>query len=252
MPKFFVKEKQIYKDRIDIMGDDVNHIKNVLRMKVNDELNICDQDNGINYLSKIASFEKDKIICLIESELENQNESNVKITLYQGLPKFDKMELIIQKCTEVGVNKFIPVSMKRCVVKYNEKDIDKKIERFNKISEVAAKQSMRDIIPKVESIKTIKDIIEDFKEFDTVLVAYEEETETTLKSVLKELSKNNKINNKYKIAIIIGPEGGIDKYEIELFKSQSNCQIVSLGSRILRTETAGLVMAGNIIYELEN
>lgn len=251
MPKFFVKNEQIYRDRIDIMGEDINHIKNVLRMKVNDELNICDQDNGVNYLATIASFEKDKIICMIKSELENKHESNTVITLYQGLPKFDKMEYIIQKCTEVGVSHFIPTSMKRCVVKFNEKDIGKKIERFNKIAEVAAKQSMRDIIPKVENISKIKDIVKDFDKYDIVLVAYEAEEDMSLKNVLNSF-KLSKKDSKYNIAIVIGPEGGFDKEEIDYLSKDKKCKIVSLGKRILRAETAGLVMAGNIIYELEN
>ena len=171
----------------------------------------------------------------------------MNITLFQGIPKFDKMELIIQKNTEVGVKKIVPVLMERTVVKLDEKTINKKIERWQKISEVAAKQSMRDIIPEVENVIKLKDI--EKQNYDIVLVAYENEDKNMLKSELIKL-KNEKMN-KYNIAIVIGPEGGIAEKEIEILKNMG-AVFVSLGKRILRTETAGIVMSGNIIYELED
>lgn len=250
MPKFFIKDKQIYNDRIDIQGEDINHIKNVLRMKINDEILVANEDNGMNYKAKIASFERDKIICLIQEEFKGNVESNVKISLYQGFPKFDKFEYIIQKCTEVGVNEFIPVKMKRTIVKFNEKDLDKKLERFNKIAEIASKQSLRDIVPQVKNVIDYKNLVEEFKSYDLVLVAYEEEKDNTLKNVLREFEQKNK-NEEYKIAILIGPEGGIDKDEIDQIKSLENVKVVTLGSRILRTETAPIVISSQVIYELE-
>lgn len=247
MSKFFVKDNQINNNSINIVGEDVNHISNVLRMKKEDELQVCNQETGENYITKITSFSKEKIECEIVKKIDKTVESNVDITLFQGIPKFDKMELIIQKNTEVGVKKIVPVLMERTVVKLDEKTINKKIERWQKISEVAAKQSMRDIIPEVENVIKLKDI--EKQNYDIILVAYENEDKNMLKSELIEL-KNKKMN-KYNIAIVIGPEGGISEKEIEILKNMG-AVFVSLGKRILRTETAGIVMSGNIIYELED
>lgn len=247
MSKFFVKDNQINNNSINIVGEDVNHISNVLRMKKEDELQVCNQETGENYITKITSFSKEKIECEIVKKIDKTVESNVNITLFQGIPKFDKMELIIQKNTEVGVKKIVPVLMERTVVKLDEKTINKKIERWQKISEVAAKQSMRDIIPEVENVIKLKDI--EKQNYDIILVAYENEDKNMLKSELIKL-KNAKMY-KYNIAIVIGPEGGISEKEIEILKNMG-AVFVSLGKRILRTETAGIVMSGNIIYELED
>lgn len=245
MSKFFVKENQINNDKIHILGEDVNHIANVLRMKKEDEVQICNQETGENYITKIISFSKDKIECEIVKKIIETVESHVDITLFQGIPKFDKMELIIQKNTEVGVKKIVPVLMERTVVKLDEKTANKKIERWQKIAEVAAKQSMRDIIPEIENIIKLQDITK--QDYDEVLVAYENEEKNMLKQELKKLQGKDR----YKIAIVIGPEGGISEKEIEILKNMG-ASFVSLGKRILRTETAGIVMSGNIMYELED
>lgn len=245
MSKFFVKENQINNDKIHILGEDVNHIANVLRMKKEDEVQICNQETGENYITKIISFSKDEIECEIVKKIIETVESNVDITLFQGIPKFDKMELIIQKNTEVGVKKIVPVLMERIVVKLDEKTASKKIERWQKIAEVAAKQSMRDIIPEIGNIVKLKDITK--QDYDVVLVAYENEEKNMLKQELKKLQGKDR----YKIAIVIGPEGGISEKEIEILKNMGT-SFVSLGKRILRTETAGIVMSGNIMYELED
>ena len=248
MSKFFVKEEQISNNRIKIIGEDVNHISNVLRMKKNDELQICNQATGENYLSKIISISKTVVECEIEGKIDKTTESNVDITLFQGIPKFEKMELIIQKNTEVGIKNIVPVMMERTVVKLDDKLANKKLERWQKIAEIAAKQSMRDIIPSIENIIKTKDI--DVTEFDAFLVAYENENHNMLKSELFKLREKNEKNKKYNIAVLIGPEGGISEREIEMLQAQK-AKFISLGKRILRTETAGLVMVGNIMYELE-
>ena len=246
MSKFFVKPEQIKNDNIIIDGDDVNHILNVLRMKKDDEIQVCNQVTEENYKARIVQYSKNEIECKIEEKIGKSTESNVHITLFQGIPKFEKMELIIQKNTEVGVNNIVPVIMERTVVKLDEKVASKKLDRWQKIAEIAAKQSMRDIIPNVKSIIKTKEI--DGDRYDVVLVAYENEEHNMLKAELKKLESQNK--QEYNIAIVIGPEGGISEKEIELL-DEKNVKFVSLGKRILRTETAGLVMAGNILYELE-
>lgn len=251
MPKFFVNNEQVDNGKIRILGKDINHIKNVLRMKIDDTFNVCNEDDSQNYVVKIARFEEQEIICDIIEKCENSAESNVKVHIFQGLPKSDKMELIIQKSVELGVQKITPVEMKRCVVKLDGKDKIKKIERWQKIAEVAAKQSGRDIVPEICSIKNVKEISSDFSKFDLVILCYENEKNIFLKDVLKELAKRN-LNSvqELKIAVIIGPEGGIDISEVE-YMEQNGAKVVSLGNRILRTETVGLSLLSIIMYEFE-
>ena len=246
MQKFFDKETQIETNKIDIIGEDVRHISNVLRMQKGEQILIGSKETLETYLTEIEQIEKEKVVAKIIEKLETQIESNVEIDLYQGLPKADKMELIIQKTTEIGVSKVIPVDMARCIVKLDEKDAKKKIERWQKVAEGAAKQSKRSKIPKIENKIKIKDLENIIGQYDTFIVAYEEENEVTLKQELKKLKEQEK----YKIGVLVGPEGGIAKEEIEKL-IQYNSKIVTLGKRILRTETAPIVLTSNIIYELE-
>lgn len=242
MKKFFVNEDQINNNVIEIINEDVNHIKNVLRLE--EETLIQISDGVKNYISKIITIEKDKVICQIIEELENENEAKVQIDIYQGLPKSDKMEYIIQKCTELGVNQYFPVNMKRSIVKLSGKDEEKKILRWQKIAEGAAKQSGRDIIPKVYNIQNMNNVCNNIQNYDIVLVAYELEKDNSLKRELEKI----KINKNAKIAILIGPEGGIEEEEIDLLK-KNGAKIISLGKRILRTETVALVVSSIIMYE---
>lgn len=248
MSKFFVNENQIHSNIIEILDEDVNHIKNVLRLNVDEEIKICDSSNSKNYNCKIISISSQKIECEILSELQNEAEGNVEIHIFQGLPKADKMELIIQKGTELGVAEYIPVSFKRSIVKLSGKDEIKKIDRWNKISEVAAKQSGRDMIPKVRNIESVKNIASKINDYDLFLVAYENEKENYIKNELLEIKPKK---DSYKIAVVIGPEGGIDEQEINILKD-AGAHIISLGRRILRTETVALQVASIIMYELEN
>lgn len=245
MPKFFVKDEQINNQEIQIQGTDVNHIKNVLREKIGSELIICNEKTGQDYLCEIKEMKEENIICHIKEKLLNNVESNIKVTIMQGLPKADKMELIIQKSVELGVNNIIPLEMKRCVVKLKDKDKIKKIERWQKISVVAAKQSGRNIIPEINQVENLKNICETFENYDIVLLAYENEKENTLKAELKKLKATD-----LKIGIVIGPEGGFEESDIKLLK-ESGAKIVTLGDRILRTETVALNVLSIIMYEFE-
>ena len=248
MGKFFVKKNQIINNEINIIGDDVNHIKNVLRYNISDPLIVCDEE-GKNYDCEITSINKDSIICQIISEIESNAESSIKISIFQGIPKFDKMELIIQKSVELGAYDFYPTSMKRCIVKLNQDLINKKVERWQKISEVASKQSGRDIIPQVYNPISIDDVISKIDEFDLFIIPYEKESEISLKDILKKNQYNDIIKGDFKIGILIGPEGGIDDFEIERLRN-TNAKVVTLGKRILRTETVALSMISIIMYEL--
>lgn len=245
MRKFFVESENINNGIVKIVNGDVNHIKNVLRLEVGDKILICDKIKSNNYVSEITKISSEEVECNILEEVNNFVDRNVKLDIYQGIPKADKMELIIQKGTELGVNKFIPVKFERCIVKLDGKET-KKIDRWQKIAEVAAKQSMRDIVPEVTNVMSVKDIAGLIKNYDLVLLAYELEENNYIKNELLKI----KGKNKYNIAVIIGPEGGLEVKEVELLKN-AGCKVISLGSRILRTETVCLQVSSIIMYELE-
>ena len=235
MPRFFVKNNQINNDKITIIDEDVKHIKNVLRKQIGDKIEVCNQDTGNSYKCEIEIIAENEIETKIIEEQKNIQEK-IKVDIYQGLPKSDKMELIIQKSVELGANSIIPVNMKRCVVKLEGKDEIKKNERWQKIAESAAKQCGRGFIPEVKHL---------INEYDAIIVAYENEKDNTLKSELKKLNSEN-----LKIGIVIGPEGGFEESDIKLLK-ESGAKIVTLGDRILRTETVALNVLSIIMYEFE-
>lgn len=247
MPKFFIKGNQLDNDKIIIIGEDVKHISNVLRMKKDDIIQVCNTDSAENFYAKIDLFEKDKITCTIIEKIESEAESNIDITIFQGVPKSDKMELIIQKSTELGVKKFVPVDMERCVSKISGKDAVKKIERWQKISEVAAKQSGRDMIPQVYNVVSIDKLTKIIDEFDMVIVPYEKADGYTFKDAIEELKQC--ANTHVSVGIVIGPEGGFETSEIDELE-KAGAKIVTLGKRILRTETVAIAMSSVIMYEL--
>lgn len=247
MPKFFIKTENLKEnEEIWITGSDVNHIKNVLRKKIDDKINICNSDTQKNYECVIKNIEENKIVCKILDEVKSLAESNLNITIFQGLPKSDKMELIIQKVTELGVKTIFPVITKRTVIKLKDKDKQNKVDRWRKIAEVAAKQSGRDIIPTIENIINIADI--KFDEFDKIFVLYENEEKISIKDEIEQLKNDNK--EELNIGIVIGPEGGFAESEIEQLRLNQNVSVVTLGKRILRTETVALVVSGILMYEL--
>ena len=251
MPKFFVNKKQVENETINIIGGDVNHIKNVLRKKEKEKIEICiigNEEKGIDTISEIEKIEENCIKCRILEYKVSETEGKIQVTIFQGLPKSDKMELVIQKSVELGVYEIYPTEMKRCIVKLKEQEANKKIARWQKISEVAAKQSGRNIIPQIKEKVNIKQVCNLVKDYDKLIVAYEEEKENSLKSELKSIKSKDKEN--IKIAIWVGPEGGIDLAEIEELR-KAGAVIVTLGKRILRTETVALNVLSNIMYELE-
>lgn len=242
---FYIEKSQISEDKIRITGSDVNHIKNVLRMEVGEHVVICDRE-GKDYYCEIASLDKEEVIAKINQINDTESELPAKIYLFQGIPKKDKMELIIQKAVELGVHEVIPVSMKRCVAKIEEgKKEQKKLERWQGISTSAAKQSGRGIIPEIHSVMSFKEAVSYAKELDYCIVPYElaENMATTVEQV-KNACKGKSIG------IFIGPEGGFDEKEIEQIQ-EADFHAITLGKRILRTETAGLTILSILMYELE-
>ena len=202
MPRFFVKNNQINNDKITIIDEDVKHIKNVLRKQIGDKIEVCNQDTGNSYKCEIEIIAENEIETKIIEEQKNIREK-IKVDIYQGLPKSDKMELIIQKSVELGANSIIPVNMKRCVVKLEGKDEIKKNERWQKIAESAAKQCGRGFIPEVKHLINVKEICNWINEYDVIIVAYENEKEKKKKYELKRnidklfISINSK--NKWKL-----------------------------------------------------
>ena len=249
MRKFFVENENINlnENKIMIVGQDVNHIKNVLRLNISEKILLCDKSNFKNYVSEIENINNESIECSILEEVEGDAEGNVELHIFQGLPKADKMELIIQKGTELGISEYIPVKLSRCIVKLDGKDEAKKIDRWQKISEVAAKQSGRDRVPKVDRLNSLNEVKTRVKDYDLFLVAFEEEKENTLKRELVEIKTKM---NSYKIACLVGPEGGLTVGEVKELED-AGAKVITLGNRILRTETVAMYIASTVMYELE-
>ena len=244
MYHFFVSEEQINGENAYIEGSDVNHIVNVLRMKPEEELLISVKGDW-DYLCKIVDIETDRVNLKVLESME-QRELPVNITLLQGIPKSDKLEMIIQKAVELGVSEIIPVKTKRVVVKIDEKKVDTKVNRWNAIAESAAKQSKRSIIPKVYEPMSIDNALEIVKDFGVKLIPYE--NADGIDKTRKILDNMDKTKN---IAVFIGPEGGFEESEVERIKN-SGFEVITLGKRILRTETAGLALLSNIMIRLED
>ncbi|NLZ81516.1 MAG: 16S rRNA (uracil(1498)-N(3))-methyltransferase [Clostridiales bacterium] len=245
MYHFFVNSSQISEKTISIIGPDVNHIKNVLRMKLEEQILISNgEDKG--YLCKLVSIDDEEVTADIIGMGGNGAELPAKIYLFQGLPKSDKMELIVQKAVELGVYEIIPVATKRAIVKLDEKKEANKIKRWSLIAESAAKQSGRMMIPEVKNVMTLKEAIDYGKDFDYNLIPYE-----LFQGMYETKEIVKKIEAKNSIGIFIGPEGGFDETEIEYAK-EKGIHPISLGKRILRTETAGLTILSILMFQLEN
>ena len=250
MYHFFVENSQVTPDykKVEITGEDYNHISNVLRMKPGEQFSVSirDDESGREIFYEIEEITKSSVIgnlCFIE---EVGNELPSKIYLFQGLPKVDKMELIIQKAVELGAFEIIPMSTKRCVVKLDEKKAESKVKRWQAIAEAAAKQSKRAVIPSVSMPMTMKQAVEFAKNMDVKIIPYE-----NAKGIADTKRIIENIKPGQDIAVFIGPEGGFSEQEIELCRENS-IEPITLGKRILRTETAGFTIISWLMYHLES
>jgi 16S rRNA (uracil1498-N3)-methyltransferase len=244
MPRFFVDQSQVQDNCIVIQGSDVNHIKNVLRMRPGDELSISD-GQGMDYFCRIESIEREEVRLLVENSWKSYVELPVKLYLFQGLPKGDKMELIIQKAVELGVHEIIPVRTKRVIVRLDEKKEAKKLARWQQIAEGGAKQSGRGRIPEVKPVMDFAEALSYAGSLDGVLIPYEKaEGITKTREIIAGLK------GRRSVGIFIGPEGGFDEKEVEAAVG-AGAAPVTLGRRILRTETAGLAMLSVLMFEFE-
>lgn len=247
MYQFFVNPEQIHESDkcVIIEGNDVNHIKNVLRMKIGEELSVSNGLDGKEYRCEISKLEDERIICKLRFVKEDGLELPAKVYLFQGLPKADKMELIIQKAVELGAYEIIPVATKRCIVKLDEKKEKNKITRWQSISEAAAKQSKRRIVPKIHSVMGFSEAILYAQNMDVKIIPYE-----LSKGMFDTRKIIDSIQAGQSVAIFIGPEGGFEEEEIEKAKATGILPI-TLGKRILRTETAGFTVLSWLVYKLE-
>ena len=244
MHHFFADPTQVAEDTIFITGPDVNHMKHVLRMKPGEEVLISD-GTGRDYTCEVEAFEPDRAVVRIHSVCDSRMELPAEIWLFRGLPKADKMELIIQKAVELGACQVIPVETKRCVVRLDGKKAAKKVERWQQIAESAAKQSKRMLIPSVHPVMTFKDALAWAKEMDVRLIPYElAQGIAETKALLSEIRPGQSIG------IFIGPEGGFEEKEIEA-AIDAGVSTITLGKRILRTETAGLAILSVLMFQLE-
>ncbi|MBE5905578.1 MAG: 16S rRNA (uracil(1498)-N(3))-methyltransferase [Lachnospiraceae bacterium] len=243
MYQFFISESQIKEKRVSIEGADFNHMKNVLRLKPGETFRVS-TDAGGNYLCEVTEYEENAGIGRITQELTESTELAGRIVLFQGLPKGDKMELIIQKAVELGASEIVPVRMKNCVVKLDDKKAKAKVARWQAISEAAAKQSKRSRIPQIHEVMEYAAAIAYAEQFDVNLVPYENEGGI---SASKEILANIKPTDT--VGIFIGPEGGFDAKEIA--KARENMQSISLGRRILRTETAAITAMSLVMMQME-
>ena len=244
MYHFFVDKTAISEEYIDITGQDVNHIMNVLRLKVGDPLILSDGE-GLEYLCRIEALTNASIQCKIQSVEESIRELPIKVTLYQGAPKQDKMEQVTQKCVELGIHEIVSVKMRRSIVKYDKQKMQKKVQRWNSIAESAAKQSKRGIIPKVRGVLDWNEVFAELENYDKVIIPYE-----NTRGMISTREVFKQLDGAQNIAVLIGPEGGFDPTEIEVLLSNGG-QLISLGNRILRTETAGMVFMAMLMYEIE-
>ena len=246
MPRFFVSPESVNGDTITVTEGDYNHIRNVLRMHIGESITVCD-GQGADYRCEIAEYADGLCLLAIKERIPSTVELPIEITLYQGLPKKDKMELIIQKAVELSAARIMPVLCERTIVKLEDpKKEQRKMERLRAISESAAKQSGRGILPEIADPKKFADAIKDAKDRGCViLVPYE--NALGMKATAEAFSEGMKAE---KIAVFIGPEGGFSREEIAVAE-QNGAHIISLGRRILRTETAGIAVLSALMLMAE-
>jgi 16S rRNA (uracil1498-N3)-methyltransferase len=243
MQRYFIDSKQFGDTKVTITDDDAHHLTRVMRAEIGDE---CICSNGIDReaLVRIIAIDKGVVEAEIVDHLPMTAESEVQVWIAQSLPKGDKMEIVIQKGTEIGAGGFIPFVSERTVVQYDAKKEAKRVERWSKIAKEAAEQAHRNRVPAINSVRSWKQLLSIVNEFDAAWICYEQEDETSFRTHIR----NTLANSKAKVLLIVGPEGGFTVEEVEA-AAAAGCKSISLGKRILRTETAAMVGLTCILYE---
>lgn len=250
MHRFFVEKEQIKGENVIITGSELKHISHALRLEPGDRIIIVPRENeqNIEYEVELKEFSREEITAEIREKRQVSNEPPVNIHLAQAIPKNKNMELVAEKTTELGVKKIIPLTTERTVVKLSEKKAQKRVARWQRIVTAAAKQSQRGILPQIAELQDLQEVEKITGKYDLVLFFWTGEQKKSLHYVLQDI-RNNKQNNVENILVLIGPEGGFSPREAELFTGNDNVYPVSLGPRILRTETAGLTVISILMYE---
>ncbi|MFW6273865.1 MAG: RsmE family RNA methyltransferase [Halanaerobium sp.] len=244
MYKFFINNNAEVGQNVFIDGNDYNHLKNSLRLNIGDRVILSDAE-GFDMEAEIIKFNDQSVKLEIINKEKSTVEPNLKVYLAQALPKKSKMDFIVEKATEIGFKALIPLETKRTIVKYNAKKKEKKQDRWQRVAEAAAKQSGRAVIPDIFNFHSINSLKNFTNKFDYILVLWENEKEYSIKKFFRE----NIVSNTASILMIVGPEGGFSAEEVEQLKKELNAVIISLGARIMRTETAGITGLTCLLYE---
>ncbi|MGM0410841.1 MAG: RsmE family RNA methyltransferase [Bacillota bacterium] len=244
--RFFIDESNVENNYVEITGDDYKHLSKSLRLQSGDKIIACTGDGQDLYVV-LENFFEDKVQGKIIDRKKTKTEANYNVTIAQAIPKNRNMELIIQKATEIGAKKIFALDTKRTIVKLSDKKEKKRLARWQRIAEEAAKQSQRGIIPKIDGVFTLNDLKKLKEKYDLVLVLWASENKGSLSELIKTNNVNNDNNN---ILVVVGPEGGFTKNEIDLLKNEVKGNTITLGPRILRTETAPIVALTILLYEL--
>ncbi|MFW5749548.1 MAG: 16S rRNA (uracil(1498)-N(3))-methyltransferase [Halanaerobium sp.] len=244
MNRFFIDQSTEINSKVIISGNDYNHLKNSLRLNIGDRVILSD-GKGFDMEAEIINFDNERAELMVLTKNESEVEAGIKVWLAQGLPKKSKMDLIVEKATEIGFAGLIPLETKRTVVKYDHKKKAKKQSRWQRVAEAAAKQSGRAVIPEIKEFYNTDNLKKLKGKFDYILLLWEDEVSYSIKNFFKK----NIVKSEANILLIIGPEGGFSESEVKEFKSELDAKIITLGPRILRTETAGITALTSILYE---
>ncbi|PEJ56420.1 MULTISPECIES: 16S rRNA (uracil(1498)-N(3))-methyltransferase [unclassified Bacillus (in: firmicutes)] len=247
MQRYFIEETQLQNDTVTITGDDAHHIANVMRMKPEQEI-ICTVQGSSTVRCSLTNISSEQITAAVVEYVENTNELPISITIASGLPKGDKLELIIQKSTELGASSFLPFAAARSIVKLDDKKAGKKVERWQKIAKEAAEQSYRFIVPTVEQPVSFQQLLNSIQHYDACIVAYEESAKIGESAGLVQTFQSLKEGSR--LLVVFGPEGGLSDKEVDQLEAKG-AMLCGLGPRILRTETAPFYVLAAASFHFE-
>ncbi|WP_172194097.1 16S rRNA (uracil(1498)-N(3))-methyltransferase [Saccharibacillus qingshengii] len=246
MQRYFVEKEQFENDKVRILGDDARHIGKVMRGRPGDSIIVCDGAERL-VLAELETVEQGEVIAAVIEEIAEKSEARFRVTIAQSLPKGDKLETVIQKCTEIGAAAFVPFLSERTVVQYDAKKEEKRLQRWSKIAKEAAEQSHRSRIPDVLQPLTYKQLLKTFANYDRVLFCYEKEDGQQLRDIVRPFAEERPEGGA-NLLVVVGPEGGFSEREADE-ASAAGAKITGLGKRILRAETAGMTALSCILYE---
>lgn len=247
MQRYFVQPEQFGEEIVSITGEDVKHIARVMRSQIGDKIIVSDGVSKVA-ITEIVMLEQQEVQSRIIEWLTSKAEPELQVTIAQSLPKGDKMEIVIQKCTEIGAATFLPFLSERTVVQYDQKKEAKRTERWRKIAKEAAEQAHRDVVPQVLSPVSWKQLLASLADFDLVCFCYEKEDGQQLRDIVDPFVNSMLPDQPYRVAIVVGPEGGFSEAEV-LAAEAAGATSIGLGRRILRTETAAMAALTCIMYE---